>query len=107
MTNTPLIDQLAEEIRTATDFKTNKQILREKILTDLHLTFGGGMFNITPALIAFVATWPSDTLYLEDVYNNPVEIDRASFLLKAQQHYQSVMNEWHNQYDAIKRIRKV
>jgi hypothetical protein len=42
---TLLIDKLAEEIRLATDFKTNKQILREKIQTDLHLTHNGGLFR--------------------------------------------------------------
>ena len=108
MTTTPLIDKLAEEIRLATDFKTNKQILREKIQTDLHLTHNGGLFKITPELLSFVATWPEHLgLYLEDVYENPIEVNQQEFLAKARQHYQSVMNEWHNQYDAIKRIRKV
>jgi predicted lipid-binding transport protein (Tim44 family) len=54
-----------------------------------------------------VQTWPVDELYLEDIYENPIQIDRQVFLVTAQQHYQTVMNRWHQQYEDIKKIRKV
>jgi hypothetical protein len=96
-----------EQVRLATDFNINKQILREKIQTELHIAHNGGMFKITPELIAFVKDWPLDTLYIEDVYQNPIEIDRQVFLVTAQQHYHRVMNEWHQQYAELRKIRKV
>lgn len=101
------LDDLVAEIRLATDFQTNKRILREKIQTDLHMTHNGGMFKITPELLAFVKTWPVDELYLEDVYENPIKIDRQTFLVTAQQHYQTVMNTWHQEYEDLKKIRKI
>lgn len=101
------IDNIVTEIRLATDFQTNKRILREKIQTDLHMTHNGGMFKITPELLAFVKTWPVDELYLEDAYENPVAIYRQTFLVTAQQHYQTVMNTWHQQYEDLKKIRKI
>lgn len=101
------LNQIVEEIRLATDFQINKRILREKIQTDLHMTHNGGMFKITPELLAFVQTWPVDELYIEDTYENPIQIDRQVFLVTAQQHYQTVMNRWHQQYEDIKKIRKV
>lgn len=101
------INSIVEEIRQATDFQINKRILREKIQTDLHMTHNGGMFKITPELLAFVQTWPTDEIYLEDVYENPIQIDRQVFLVTAQQHYQTVMNTWHQQYEDIKKIRKI
>ncbi len=55
-------NELVNEIRLATDFQINKKILREKIQTDLHMTHNGGLFRITPELIAFVKTWPVDEL---------------------------------------------
>jgi hypothetical protein len=100
-------EQLLSQIRQATSYQQNKQILREKIQTDLHFAHNGGLFKITPELLAFVATWPIDELYLEDTYQNPVEIDRQVFLVQAQQHYQKVMNRWHNEHAELKRIRKV
>jgi len=101
------IDDIVTEVRRATDFQINKQILREKIQTDLHMTHNGGMFKITPELLAFVKTWPVDELYLEDVYENPIQIDQQVFLVTAQQHYQIVMNTWHNEYEELKKIRKI
>jgi hypothetical protein len=101
------IATLVDEIRLATDYQINKRILREKIQTDLHMAHSGGMFKITPELIAFVKTWPVDEIYLEDTYQNPVKIDRQTFLVTAQQHYQQVMNRWHNEHEQLKKIRKI
>jgi len=101
------LDTIVNEIRLATDFQINKRILREKIQTDLHVTHNGGMFKITPELIVFVKTWPVDELYLEDVYENPISVDRQTFLVTAQQHYQTVMNTWHQEHENLKKIRKI
>lgn len=101
------VTRLVDEIRLATNFQINKKILREKIQTDLHMTHNGGLFKITPELIAFVQTWPVDEIYLEDTYQNPVKIEREIFLVSAQQHYQLVMNRWHNEYQELKKIRKI
>ena len=103
---TTQIENLVAEVRQATDFQINKRLLREKAQTDLHFPFNGGLFKVTPELLAFVATWPTDWLYLEDTYQNPIEIDKQVFLVKAQQHYQMVMNDWHDQYAKLKQIRK-
>jgi hypothetical protein len=101
------IESLVQEVRQTTDFQINKTILREKIQTDLHMAHAGGLFRITPELIAFVKTWPVDELYIEDTYQNPIAVDRQVFLVQAQQHYQTVMNRWHNEYDNLKKIRKI
>lgn len=101
------IETLVAEIRQATDFQANKRTLKEKIQTDLHMTCNGGLFKITPELLAFVKTWPVDELYLEDVYENPIKIDRQTFLVTAQQHYQTVMNTWHQQYEELKTKRRI
>jgi hypothetical protein len=101
------ITTLVDEIRLATDYQINKRILREKIQTDMHMAHSGGMFKITPELIAFVKTWPVDDIYLEDTYQNPIKLDRQTFLVTAQQHYQQVMNRWHNEHEQLKQIRKI
>jgi hypothetical protein len=101
------IEILVAEIRQSTDFQSNKRTLREKIQTDLHVTHNGGLFKVTPELLAFVKTWPVDEIYLEDVYENPIKIDRQTFLVTAQQHYQTVMNTWHQQYEELKTKRRI
>lgn len=101
------LENLVARVKQATDYQSNKRLLREKTQTDLHLPYNNGLFKISPELIAFVATWHMDALYLEDVYQNPIEIDRQVFLVIAQQHYQKVMNTWHQQHDELKKIRKI
>jgi hypothetical protein len=103
MTIQPIVDT----IRKSTDYQINKTILREKIQTDLHFAHNGGLFKITPSLLAFVATWPTEELFLEDSYQNPIQVDKQVFLITAQQHYQKVMNSWHEQHAELKQIRKV
>ena len=101
------IDQLVEQVRLSTDYQINKEILREKIQTDLHVPYRGGMFYITTDLLSFLATWPNEVLYLEDTFHNPVEIDRQELLTLAREHYQKAMNRWHQEHAELKRIRKI
>jgi hypothetical protein len=101
------ITDLVRIVKQATDYQKNKRILKEKITTDLHLAYNNGLFKITPELLAFVATWPDAILYIEDSYENPIEIDRDDFLQKARQHYQTAMNVWHQQHEELKRIRRI
>lgn len=102
-----MIDQLLNQIKQSTDYQINRRILREKITTDLHVTYNNGLFLVKPELIAFLATWPNDELLLEDTYENPIKINRQEFLTLCQQHYQMVMNRWHIEHDKLKPIRKV
>ena len=101
------LDQLTTQIRQATDYQVNRRILREKIQTDLHFAYNGGLFRATPELLAFVQSWPIDELYLEDTYQNPIEVDRQVFLVMAQQHYHKVMNRWHQEHAELKKLRKI
>ena len=101
------LDQLVAGIKQATDYQINKRILREKITIDLHVAYNNGLFLVKPELIAFLATWPSDELYLEDTYQNPIKIVRQEFLELCQQHYQMVMNAWHIKHEELKRTRKI
>lgn len=101
------IEQIVTQIRQATDFQTNKRILRERRISDLHFPYQNGMFLLSPALLAFVSTWPTEWLYLEDTYGNPVEVEKQIFLVKAQQHYSQVMNSWHQELEELKKQRRV
>lgn len=100
------VENLVAQIKQSTDYQINKKILKEKIQTDLLLPYNNGLFLITPMILAFVATWPEEILYLEDSFENPVEIKRDDFLYHARLHYQTLMNVWHQQHEELKRIRK-
>lgn len=101
------IDKLTEHIKQATDYQVNRRILKEKILTELHLTYNGGMFLVSQELLGFLATWPDHTLFLEDIYENPIEVNRDELLDQCRRRYQAVMNSWHQQHAELRSIRKV
>ncbi len=102
------INELVAEVKLATDYQINRQILREKIQTDLHFAYNGGLFKASPELIAFLATWDQDHIVLEDTYGNPIEIENTKlFLVQVKQHYQQAMNRWHQQHAELRRIRKI
>jgi hypothetical protein len=90
----------------AFDHAQYRKTLRERIQGELILTHNGGMFMITPELLAFVAYWPVPELYLEDMHKNPIAVDRQIFLVQAQERYHYVMNTWHAEFEASKRIRR-
>ncbi len=101
------LENTINHIRLATDYQVNKRILREKIQTDLHVPYNGGLFKVSMELIAFLSSWPSDELFLEDIYQTPIKINRQEFLTKCCEQYQIVMNAWHVQHEEIRRARKV
>lgn len=100
-------NELVAQIKLATDYQVNKRLLKEKILTDLHIAHNGGMFKITPELIAFLNSWEDSEIFLADIYENPIKINRLEFLTLCKEQYHSVMNQWHIQHEEIKRIRKI
>jgi hypothetical protein len=103
------LENLTAEIKRATDYQVNKRILREKIQTDLHLPYNGGLFKVTPEIILFANTQTlNENFYLEDVYQNPIHITSPrEFTELCMEHYQKVMNRWHQEHNELKRIRKV
>ena len=103
------LDTLKSYISVATDYQVNRRILREKIRTDLHFAYNGGLFKATPELIVFANAWPrTRSLFLEDTYQNPIHIpDPELFAEQCQECYTKAMNRWHQQHDELKRIRRV
>jgi len=112
------LEQLTTEIRRATDYQVNRTLLREKMQTDLHFAYAGGLFKATPELISFIHAWRStdeiwhwgggEDMYLEDTYSNPIHIaDCAEFYRTACEHYQQIMNDWHQQHAELRKLRKI
>lgn len=101
------IEQIVEQVTLATDYQLNKHILKEKIRTELHLPYNNGLFYLDQSLMGFVATWPDEVLFLEDVYQNPVEVKRDEFLALARERYHAVMNSWCQQHANLRKIRKL
>ena len=82
-----------------------RRALKEKYQAKLIFAYNGGMFRADPELLAFVQSWPMEELYLKDLYDNPVQVDKQVFLVQLQQHYHVQMNAWHNEYHEMMKKR--
>lgn len=101
------INFLINQIKQSTDFQINKRILKEKITTDLHIPYNNGLFKVSMDLIAFLNSWEETELYLEDIYQNPIKVDRIEFLNLCKQQYYKVFNYWHMEHERNKQIREI
>lgn len=104
---TDQIPSILQEIKSSTDFQINRVILREKISTDLHFAYNGGLFKSSPELISFLSCWDDDTLIIPDCYENPIQVNRLELYGLAKQHYQKIMNFWLDEHDKLRKIRKI
>jgi len=99
-------ETLIEFTQLKIDQQVSKLALSERIEQQLLITHNGGLFKATTELISFLSVWDADELYLSDMYNTPVEINRNELLTELKQTYQSVMNEWHCEFEQLKKLRR-
>lgn len=102
-----IINETLSQIKKATDYQLNKKILREKVKSDLHVTHAGGLFLITPALLTFLTSFDVEYLVVEDVYENPVKVNRQEFLNVAKERYLSITDSWFNEHEKLRTIRRI
>lgn len=98
-------ENIVAHARARFDHTTARQVLKEKYQAKLIFAYNGGMFRATPELLAFVQSWPIPELYLADLYDNPIEVDKQVFLVRLQQHYHEQMNAWHVEYTELNKKR--
>ena len=90
-----------------------KKQLHEKIKSQSILAYNGGLFEVNRELYSFIwiqscmnNTTGQTELILIDSNNNPIKItDLKDFASKIYEKYKEIMNEWHVEYENIKKIR--
>ena len=88
------MNDITKNVKLRFDHNRNKQLLKEKYESKMMFAFEGGMWKASPELIVTLATFDDNTVVLEDMYNNPVSVNRSELLLKTKQHWQEQMNGW-------------
>ena len=95
------INDLESLAQSRFEHQKAKQTLRERVDQQLVFAYGNGLFRATPELITFLSSWQDDTLVLQDLYHNPVRVDRSQVLEQARQCHQYAMNAWHHEYEQL------
>jgi hypothetical protein len=99
------IGNLIISARTRFNHNSAKKYLKQKYDNKLIIAEQGGLWKITPELIAVLAIYPSKTLILNDIYDNPITVNKNAFLSKASSVYDSVMTEYQKEWEELKNNR--
>ena len=84
--------------------------LKAKVQTLLSYSINGGTFQIDQVLISFVKTLLDQEhteAVLLDIYNNPIKVELEEFLEEITSRYFEATNEYHAEYEKLKKSRKV
>jgi len=94
---------LVDNIKHRFNHNESKLYLKEKYTNKLTIAYGGGMFVVTPQLIAFLRQPTSDSPHevLVDIYNNPIKVDRQELLAVVTSTYNETMSQWHEEYTTL------
>lgn len=98
-------DILKKIANEAFDNAAKKLELKEKIDTQLHVVYNGGLFKATPELITFLHVCSDMEMIIPDVYENPIKINREELKDKLISAYQFAMNSWYTEYQELEQIR--
>lgn len=97
---------ILESVQKAFDFQTAKKNLQDRLERSLTLAYAGGLFSVSPELIVFAAQW-QEPFVVKDSLDNPIKIDDpADFVTNLKLNYQQATNEWLNEFERAKKIRK-
>ena len=93
---------LISEAKARFNHNSAKDYLREKYNAKLLVAEQGGLWRADMQTIAFLKSWQvTDDIVLMDTFDNPVKVDRIKLLIKLQDTYQSVMEEWHSEWKEL------
>jgi hypothetical protein len=102
-------DKLGQIAAAAFDHAAKKLELKERAEQQLMVAYNGGMFKATQQLMNFLTiewNWQNrNDMIIEDVYSNPIQVERLELLEKLNQAYQFTMNQWHTDYEELLKIR--
>ena len=99
-------DKLVAHSRARFDHAAAKRTLKEKYKAKLIFAYNGGMFRAGPELINTLMSFPNRAeLILEDLYGNPVKIDKYPVEYTAINLWQDTMRDWHAEYEELNKKR--
>ena len=98
-------DTLIAHARARFDHAAARRTLRERYQAKLVFGYRGGMFRATPDMITFLDLYGDDTIVVEDLYQNPIEVDAGELGRIMRQRWQEQMTAWLIEHQALNQQR--
>lgn len=99
------IDSLISHSRARFDHESARRILKEKYEAKMLFAHNGGMFRAGPELLVLLDACGVGSLIIQDLYNNPVQVDTKELRLLALDRWQEQMNAWLVEYTDLNKQR--
>ena len=82
-----------------------KSYLKEKYASKLMLADQGVFWKADLALISALASFDSDEIVCVDTFDKPIKVNRKKLLITLQTRYQTVMQEFYDEWSRVENIR--
>lgn len=92
-------DALIAHARARFDHAAARRTLREKYQAKLVFGYRGGMFRAAPDMITLLSLYGDDTIVVQDLYENPVEVDAGELGNMMRERWQEQMTAWLIEHD--------
>ena len=100
------INDLRNQARLSYDRAVAKKNIQERMENRLTVSHNSGMFRVNTDLFVLLDLSEDDEMIILDAYDTPVKVNRAELRTLARQRYAEIMNEWHEEWQALKKVRK-
>lgn len=97
--------ELIAQAKARYNHQQSRVALLSKYSAELTITYSGGLWEVTPELIAFVSALEDDEVILQDSYDNPIKVNRKEILELLKTKYNTVMLEWYTEHQALSKLR--
>lgn len=98
-------DQLIAHGRARFEHAAARRLLREKYQAKLLLACQGGMFKVTPEMIAFLTLYDSQDIVLEDLYGSPIKVNARQLCDEMKLRWQEQMTAWWLEHERLQSTR--
>lgn len=98
-------EEIITHARARFDHAAAKRLLKEKYQAKLTFGWNGGMFRATPEMITFLSLYGDERIVVQDLYENPVEVNAQELGDIMRSRLQEQMNAWLVEYTEINKKR--
>ena len=96
---------LITEAKARFNHNSTKAYLKDKHDGKLIVAEQGGLWKANLETINFLNASSKEKVILIDTFNNPVQVNREELLTILQSTYESVMDEWYNEWSELEKKR--
>lgn len=95
------VENLLAEQKARFSHNAAKAYLASKYEAKLIVAEQGGLWKADAHTIGMLQSFPDKNIVLIDTFDNPVNVDRTTLLLKLQDVYRTIMSEWHEEWSHV------